>query len=62
MRLLLPRSILKPLLKPIYDDMRQMELLIRASGLVWTIVQPSRRVDGAHRPLLSGRVRRASLG
>lgn len=38
--------LIKPLLKPIYDDMRQMEQTIRESNLAWTIVRPSRLFDG----------------
>lgn len=38
--------LIKPLLKYIYDDMRHMEQTIQASGLIWTIVRPSRLFDG----------------
>ena len=41
--------LIKPLLKHIYADMRHMEQIIQASGLVWTIVRPSRLVDGKRR-------------
>jgi len=43
---LLYRWLVKPLLGNIYDDMRQMEQIIRESRLAWTIVRPSRLVDG----------------
>ncbi|GAB4045052.1 NAD(P)-dependent oxidoreductase [Spirosoma jeollabukense] len=39
---------IKPLLKNIYKDMQQMEQIIRASRLTWTIVRPSRLFDGPH--------------
>lgn len=39
---------IKPLLVHIYDDMRHMEQIIRASNLAWTIVRPSRLFDGEH--------------
>jgi biliverdin reductase / flavin reductase len=38
--------LIKPLLRNIYDDMRHMEQTVRASGLAWTIVRPSRLFDG----------------
>ena len=38
--------LIKPLLKHIYEDMRQMEQTIRESRLAWTIVRPSRLFDG----------------
>ena len=38
--------LIKPLLKNIYDDMRHMEQTVRESRLTWTIVRPSRLVDG----------------
>ena len=38
--------LIKPLLKHIYEDMRHMEQLVRASRLAWTIVRPSRLFDG----------------
>lgn len=40
---------IKPLLRYIYEDMRHMEQTIQASGLVWTIVRPSRLFDGPRR-------------
>lgn len=49
---------IKPLLKHIYEDMRQMEQTIRASTLGWTIVRPSRLFDGEH----TGRYRVGSSG
>lgn len=36
----------KPLLRHIYEDMRHMEQTIQKSRLAWTIVRPSRLVDG----------------
>lgn len=33
--------------KTVYDDMRRMEALVRASGLDWTIVRPSGLYDAA---------------
>lgn len=43
---LLYHLFLKPLLKNIYDDMRHMEQAVRESDLAWTIVRPSRLIDG----------------
>ena len=40
------RWLIKPLLKPKYDDMRLMEQTIGKSKLAWTIVRPFRLVDG----------------
>lgn len=34
--------ILKPLFHTLYDDMRQMEEIVMASGLDWTILRPAR--------------------
>ena len=40
------RWLVKPLLRNKYEDMRQMEQIVRASKLDWTIVRPFRLVDG----------------
>ncbi len=41
------RLTLKPLIHNKYEDMRQMEKVIRASPLDWTVVRPFRLTDGA---------------
>ncbi len=43
-RVLLP-YVTRVLGKTVYDDMRRMEALVRASGLEWTVVRPSGLYD-----------------
>ncbi|MER6509699.1 SDR family oxidoreductase [Nonomuraea sp. NPDC001636] len=45
-RYVLKPLILRPLLKNSYTDLAESERLLRASGLDWTIVRPSRLLDG----------------
>ncbi|WP_080054377.1 NAD(P)-dependent oxidoreductase [Spirosoma aerolatum] len=40
------RWLVKPLLRHKYEDMRQMEQIVRKSTLEWTIVRPFRLVSG----------------
>lgn len=40
------RWLVKPLLRHKYEDMRQMEQIVRKSQLDWTIVRPFRLVNG----------------
>ncbi|MFI7422624.1 NAD(P)-dependent oxidoreductase [Nonomuraea sp. NPDC049684] len=45
-RYVLKPLVLRPLLKNSYADLAESERLLRASGLDWTIVRPSRLLDG----------------
>ncbi|MFF4193519.1 NAD(P)-dependent oxidoreductase [Nonomuraea sp. NPDC001831] len=45
-RYVLKPLLLRPLLKNSYTDLAESERLLRASGLDWTIVRPSRLLDG----------------
>ena len=38
--------LVQPLLEHKYEDMREMEKIVSASGLTWTIVRPFRLTDG----------------
>lgn len=40
------KLIVKPLLEHKYEDMRQMEQVVRDSGLQWTVVRPFRLTGG----------------
>ncbi|MBC9878577.1 SDR family oxidoreductase [Bradyrhizobium sp. INPA01-394B] len=40
------RTIVRPMLRHKYENMRQMEQRVAASGLAWTIVRAARLVDG----------------
>ncbi|MEV0681256.1 NAD(P)H-binding protein [Actinosynnema sp. NPDC050436] len=51
----LVKPILRRVLKGPWEDMAEMERVIRASGLEWTIVRPPRLTDGPH----TGRYRTA---
>lgn len=39
-------TLVQPLLRHKYEDMRQMEQIVRKSGLQWTIVRPFRLING----------------
>jgi uncharacterized protein YbjT (DUF2867 family) len=45
----LATPLVSALFRPIYDDLRAMEDLLRGSGLEWTTIRPPRLVNGAAR-------------
>jgi putative NADH-flavin reductase len=52
---LVVKPVLLRLLRKAYDDLREMEAVMRASDLDWTVVRPPMLSNGAH----TGRYRRA---
>lgn len=60
-RVLMP--LIGSILKPVYDDLDQMEQVLRASGLDWTVVRPpkltAKPATGAYRTVVGANIGRA---